>query len=173
MNALSLSRQTDPAPTPAGAALVIFAGGREFAIYAGAVQTIARVGAMARIPGTPAFVLGVANIHGQILPIQSLGRRLFPGRGDVEDGASVVVVEARGRAGGLVVQSVGTVVLAAASDVLPPPAGLDPQIAPFTTAVLRRDGALAPIIDVGALLEYPLGTRDIAARSARRNQDGG
>ena len=172
MSALALLR-APAAPPAAGAALIVEALGREFALYVGAVRSIVRVERIARAHGGPGFLLGFANVKGQILPVISLGRRLDPAQAGAAAASFAVVVEALGRTAALAVDRIGAVVQAQAADILETPARLDASIAPFASAVLRHDGALAPVIDVGALLDYPPHAADGNARAPRAQFNGG
>ncbi len=172
MSALALVR-VPAAPPAAGAALIVEAMGREFALTVGAVRSIVRIGRIAPAHGGPGFLLGFANVKGQILPVLSLGRRLDPAHAGAAPSSFAVVVEALGRTAALAVDRIGAVVQARAADILDAPAHLDASIAPFAAAVLRHDGVLAPVIDVNALLDYPTRATDGDARTVRGPFNGG
>ncbi len=172
MSAFALIR-VPGAPPAAGAALIVEAMGREFALHVGAVRSIVRVGRITRAHGGPGFLLGFANLKGQILPVLSLGRRLDPANMAAALSPFAVVVETPGRTAALAVDRVGAVVLAQGADILDTPAQLDASIAPFAAAVLRHGGVLAPVIDVNALLDYPPLATDGDARTVRGPFNGG
>jgi purine-binding chemotaxis protein CheW len=84
-------------------------GGEEFAVDILSVQEIIRMVDITRVPKAPSFVEGVINLRGRIIPVLDLRRRL--GIADAERTAQsrIVVVTVRGRAVGLVVDSVSEV----------------------------------------------------------------
>ena len=165
----TVPRLEAPGLDAADGVLLIEALGRTFALGLAAVRSIARIGRVAKTPGGPDFLIGFASVKGAILPVLSLGRRLDRNCPRGEASPFVVVVEADGRVGALSVDKIGAVVRVAAGDVLPAPHKREMAMAPFTAALLRREGALAPILDAGALLEYPLLARESAARRTRLN----
>jgi purine-binding chemotaxis protein CheW len=153
----------------ANGVLLVEALGRTFAIAVAAVRSIERIGRVAKTQGGPDFLIGFASVKGAILPVLSLGRRLDRNCPRGEASPFVVIVEATGRIAAFSVDKIGAVVRVAAGDVLPAPHKLEMAMAPFTAALLRRKGALAAILDAGALLEYPLLTGESALRRARLN----
>ena len=158
-----------PALAAPGGALLVEANGRTFAISAADVHSIVRVGSVAETPSGPEFLIGFTSVKGAILPVLSLGRRIDPKGCRGAASPFVVVLEAIGRIAAFSVDRIGAVVPAAAGDVLPAPHALEMAMAPFTTALLRCEGALAPILDAGMLLNYPLGETTDAVRAARLN----
>ncbi len=78
----------------------------------------------------------------------------------------MVVLEAIGRIAAFSVDQHRRRRPVAAGDVLPAPHALEMAMAPFTAALLRCQGALAPILDAGMLLNIRLVRRETP--SARR-----
>ena len=74
------------------------------------------------VPHTPAYVRGIVNIRGEIVPIYDVSARL--GKGGTQAGSRHVVVIVRGNDGrsvGLLVDAVSEVVEIAADMIEPPP----------------------------------------------------
>jgi purine-binding chemotaxis protein CheW len=57
-----------------------------------------------KVPRAPAFILGLVNIRGDIIPVVSLRQRL--GLGGVESGRTLLITEIKGRVAGLKVDEV-------------------------------------------------------------------
>jgi purine-binding chemotaxis protein CheW len=71
-----INPNSEPA-TAANTALVLFRiEGQRYALRLGAVDRVIRAVAVTPVPEMPAFVLGVINLAGQILPVFSLRRCL-------------------------------------------------------------------------------------------------
>jgi purine-binding chemotaxis protein CheW len=90
---------------------------------------------------TPAQIVGVRNLRGQIVPVISLAR-LF-GLADEQQGR-IVVAEIDGRRGGLAVESV--------LDVGELPAPSEPTQSPYLAGAAMIDGTLVGLLDVGSVL---------------------
>ena len=70
-----------------------------------------------RLPGAPAYVLGLINLRGTIVTVVDLGRRLAPER-PAADGGSIVLVGYGSRVVGMAVEEVMDVRLLAAADAV-------------------------------------------------------
>ncbi len=85
------------------------------------VQEIREVDAVTRVPGVAAFVRGVINLRGAIVPIVDLGLMLgFPDAIVLAD-ASVIVLNVERRLVGLIVSSVSDVIALADDEIVPAP----------------------------------------------------
>ena len=116
--------------------------GRErYAVPIENVLEVAVLGELSAVPGAGAAVLGVRNLHGQVLPVFDLARVLAI-TGDVSP-PRVVVAEHRGRMAGLAVDEV-TDVGALAGDA-------QETEAEYLSGALLEDGQLVGIIDVECL----------------------
>ena len=76
------------------------------------------------VPNVPAYVRGVMNLRGRILPVLDLRTRfgLPPRASEKQKSARIVIVEAAGLTAGLIVDSVSEVLRLPASAVEPPSA---------------------------------------------------
>lgn len=148
--------------------LVVFRLGHEqFAAPITRVREILRPLRVTRMPRTPAYVRGLFNLRGQVLPLVDTKARLglpasrppvdAPGpaaKGDGKDAkARVMVLEAQGESMGLMVDEVLEVLrcedeaLQAPKNVLESPAGR------FLAAVLDLQGRLVLVLDLDRLVE--------------------
>lgn len=105
------------------------------------VLEVAERGALNPVPGASGAVLGVSNLHGQVLPVFDLARVLAI----AGDGMSpyVVVVEHRGRLAGLAVDEV--------TDVATLAGEAEETVAEHLSGAVLEDGQLVGIIDVERL----------------------
>jgi purine-binding chemotaxis protein CheW len=96
-------------------------GGETYGIDILQVQEIREVHEVTRVPHVRAFVRGVVNLRGAIVPIVDLGLMFgFPAALDL-DAATAIVLNVDRRLVGLVVASVSDVVALAEEEILPAP----------------------------------------------------
>jgi chemotaxis signal transduction protein len=65
-----------PAPEQGPRLLVFRAGGEYYGLHMEHVREVERVGRVTAVPGAPAFVKGLVNLRGEILPLPDLGALL-------------------------------------------------------------------------------------------------
>lgn len=104
----------------AGKYLTLGVGGDRYGIPIRSVREIVVVPPITPVPQSPAYVLGVVNLRGRILPVLDLRQRLGLPRAGFGERACMVVVEHGGQTG-LMVESVGDVLELAAEQIEPPP----------------------------------------------------
>ena len=85
------------------------------------VQEIREIERVTRVPRVAAFLRGVINLRGAIVPVVDLGLMFgFPAALEL-DGASAIVLNVDRRLVGLVVSGVSDVVALADDEIMPPP----------------------------------------------------
>ena len=96
-------------------------GGEEYGIDILRVQEIRSYEAPTRIANAPAFIKGVVNLRGVIVPIVDLRLKLGCESAEYNDSTVVIVLNVRGRVIGAVVDSVSDVIALAADSIKPAP----------------------------------------------------
>ena len=96
-------------------------GGETYGIDILKVQEIREVGAVTRVPQVAAFVRGVINLRGSIVPIVDLGLMLGFAEPIGLAEASAIVLNVERRLVGLVVSSVSDVIALAEDEIVPAP----------------------------------------------------
>ena len=96
-------------------------GNEEFAIEVLSVQEIIYAVDVTRVPKSPAYVEGVINLRGQIVPVLEMRRRLGMPRATPTAKSRIVMVKERTRLIGLSVDSVSEVVRIPRSAIESPP----------------------------------------------------
>jgi purine-binding chemotaxis protein CheW len=113
--------------------LVGFMNGKEmFGVDILMVQEIIRGAPITAVPNTPAFVEGVTNLRGNIIPVIDLRRRLSLPTDREKSGKNwVLILDIAGRVTGFVVDAVTEVLKIERDSIEPPPeivvAGLESQ----------------------------------------------
>lgn len=152
--ARALARPPAPArPAGAGVEVVFFALGTErYAVEARFVREVARVADLAPVPGLPDFVMGVANLRGEILAVMDLRRILGVPAAGLTDLARLVVLGADRPEFGILADSVSEVATLRADEILEPPASVAGVGREFLKGVTRE--ALI-VLDGAVLLRDP------------------
>ncbi|MDP2627267.1 MAG: chemotaxis protein CheW [Candidatus Rokubacteria bacterium] len=112
-----------PAASPGGIGqyVVFTLGTSEFAAPIEAVQEILVFGRVTLVPNVPAFIEGVINVRGKVIPVINLARRFgMPGKPWGPE-TRTVVVEVGEQTVGMIVDSVTEVIKLPPSAIEPPP----------------------------------------------------
>ena len=96
----------------------------EFGFDIMSVQEIIRLPKMAKVPRTPAYVDGIANLRGVVLPVIDMRTRFGMERAQETDRTRVLVVDIDGVKTGLRVDRVKQVTRVLRSEIEPPPAAI-------------------------------------------------
>lgn len=112
---------TASAESPRREFLTCTLGGESYGIDILQVQEIREIDRVTRVPHVAAFVRGVINLRGAIVPVVDLGMMFgFPEPIALKE-ASAIVLNVDNRLVGLVVESVSDVVALADEEILPAP----------------------------------------------------
>jgi purine-binding chemotaxis protein CheW len=127
-------------------------GDNEFGVAIEQVQEILILGALARIPKAPAFIEGIVNVRGKILPVLNLCQRLeIPARAQNQE-ARIIVVESGEQTVGMIVDMVTEVVKFPSTGIEPPPPLITTVAAKFVTGVGTLDGRVLVILNLDRIL---------------------
>ncbi len=96
-------------------------GEEDYGVNIQTVKEVIRKREITRLPKTPAFVKGVINLRGDIIPIIDLRERFGMEQRESTDMTRVIVAEVDGRPIGMVVDSVSHVIRIAQDQIEPPP----------------------------------------------------
>ena len=118
-------------------------GPESYAVPIGDVLEITDFGQIAALPGAPAGVLGLRNLHGRVLPVIDVAGLL--GLASEARPQRIVVAEHGGRLAGLAVDRV--------TDVEALPDGEEEATAPHVRGAALVTGTLVGAIDVGSVLD--------------------
>jgi purine-binding chemotaxis protein CheW len=111
--------------------LVVFQLGAElYGVEIAGVHEIIRLQAITRVPRAPAFVEGIINLRGKVIPVVDLRRRFGLPKATHTRASRIVVVEIGDQVVGIIVDAVIEVLRVSAATVEPPSpvvAGLDSE----------------------------------------------
>src|SRR5579863_9668827 len=111
----------------------------EFGFDIMSVQEIIRLPKMAKVPRTPAYVDGIANLRGVVLPVIDMRTRFGMERAEETDRTRVLVVDIDGVKTGLRVDRVKQVTSVLRSEIEPPPAAIRGTSADYLEGVVKLD----------------------------------
>lgn len=133
--------------------MVSFAVGSEkFVVDVTQVQEIIRPAPVSRVPKAPAFIEGVMNLRGQIIPVVDLRKRFgLETRAQDRDTRIVVMTLEKGMVGFIVDRALQ--VLQIGSEVVDPlPAGVAGREAEYLVGVVKREKELLLMLDAERIL---------------------
>ena len=119
----------------------------EYGVPITQVQEIIRLTTPTRLPQVPAFVEGIINLRGNIIPIIDLKKRFNMPTDEYTDETRIIVVDIDGTVG-IIVDQVAEVLRLPLSSVEPPPAVIGGLTAEYLTGVGKLEDRLLIMIDV-------------------------
>ncbi len=127
-------------------------GNADYAIDATDVLHLESFTEATHVPGAPAFVAGLVQVRGKLVPVVDLRKRfgLEPTARTLD--SRVIVVKIAGRVAGLLVDSAREVVRLDEATFEPPPELIDEQASGFVKAVATQSRRLLLVVDVPRLI---------------------
>lgn len=134
--------------------LVGFKTGDEyFGVPIAKVKEIVRVPEITAVPDTPAFLKGVINLRGRIIPVIEMNGRLGLAAGQVRKKTNrILVLELDGSVVGLLVDSSSEILKVPEELIEPPPGVISSLGAEYVTGVGKLKDKLIVLLDVAKLL---------------------
>jgi Chemotaxis signal transduction protein len=132
--------------------LVIFRLAKEeYGLPITKVQEINRLVPITKLPQTPAFMEGVINLRGRIIPVIDLRKRFQLATVEQSDDNRIIIVEVNGQTVGVIVDAVTEVVRLPGASVEPPPPTfiLDAQ---YIHGVGKLEERLLILLDIDKIL---------------------
>jgi len=142
---------TAEAATTSAAGVAVRLGGGRYGIELSAIAEVVGVPPLTRVPGAPAWLAGVANWRGRVLPALDLRPLLAAG---TEPGASarLVVLAVDGVEAGLLVDAVVGLITASEATPAPAPVTASPAAADLVVGVVDGPDGVVALLDVAAVL---------------------
>jgi purine-binding chemotaxis protein CheW len=102
--------------------VIVFAlGSEEYGVEVDKVRTIERMQPMTRVPKVPAFINGVINLRGVVVPIIDLRARFGLDHAEYNDNTRIIIVSAGEFEVGLIVDSANDVIDLDSDEINSPP----------------------------------------------------
>ena len=123
----------------------------DFGIDIKKVQEINRMIDITKIPNAPAYVEGVVNLRGKIIPIVSLRTKLGLGEADRDKATRIMVVEIEGRILGFIVDSVSEVLRIQDPKIGAPPSITGSNDSAYIEGVINLADRILILLDLNVL----------------------
>ena len=127
-------------------------GHEEFGVDILKVQEIIRMLAITKVPNAPAFVEGVINLRGKVIPVIDMRRRFGMAGAAHDSHTRVMVMDLQGQIIGFVVDAVSEVLRIQESTVEPPPAVVAGIGSEYMRGVGKLEDRLLILLDLDKLL---------------------
>ncbi len=155
----SAPRDTE-APDSSGMAghfLAFRIGDRKLAFPLEKVERVIRMAALIPVPEAPEWIAGLLNLHGRVMPVISLRKRLGLSHTEAHPDYRILIMQTQNRKLGVMAEIVEEVV-AVSEDRLSKPEGKLKE-SPLLNAVIRKNDEVylvleADELDTGALIEF-------------------
>jgi len=116
------------------------------------VQEIIRVSDITRVPDAPSVVRGVVNLRGRVVPVVDLRLRLGLPAIDIDATRRILVLPARGRWIGVLVDRVENIERVRPSEVQPVPPDVLTERSDYFRGVTRKEERLIVLLDSDRVL---------------------
>jgi purine-binding chemotaxis protein CheW len=123
----------------------------EFGIDIKKVQEINRMIDITKIPNAPAYIEGVVNLRGKIVPIVSLRTKLGLGKTDHDKATRIMVVEIEGTVLGFIVDSVSEVLRIQDPKIEAPPSIADSNESTYIKGIINLTDRILMLLDLNVL----------------------
>jgi purine-binding chemotaxis protein CheW len=116
------------------------------------VQEINKLMEMTKVPQAPEYMVGILNLRGQIVTIIDLAMKLGLGKTEVNGESRNIIINAPGEHIGLLVTSIGDVVMANPDKIEPAPANMSGIRGVFFIGVHKTEDTLIGILNINEVL---------------------
>ncbi len=128
-------------------------GTEEFAVDIAAVQEIVRMPEITKVPRSAAFVEGVVNLRGKIIPVVDLRKRFGLAVNPSTKSTRIIIVTIGGRTVGMIVDGVSEVLRLGTDAVEAAPELVTSAIdASFIRGIAKLEGRLLILLDLDLIL---------------------
>ena len=132
--------------------VVLELAGEAYGVEIGRVEEIIRMQAITRIPNGPAFIEGVTNLRGRVIPVLDLRKRFGLPSSEATRRSRIVVGELGEHTVGLVVDGVSEVLLVGADAVEPPSTLVTSADSAFLRGVAKLEERLILLLDLSRIV---------------------
>jgi len=157
MGSIMTTRQSNAALAEEAQYLTFMLGGETFAIGILGIKEIIEYGNLTVVPMMPAFVRGVINLRGAVVPVVDLSARFGRQNSGTTRRSCVVIIEANTQDSqaqdiGLLVDTVCAVLEIPAAEIEPPPSFGARVRADFISGMAKVEGKFVIVLDVDNVL---------------------
>jgi purine-binding chemotaxis protein CheW len=133
--------------------LSFFIGNAEFAMHVSDAAEVIRLQAVTDVPNTPAYIMGILSLRGEMVPVIDLKRRMNLGALDAGPRARILVVACWDLHAGLAVDGINSVFSVPKKDVSAPSPPFEEPFLHYVKGVAKRGGRDIFILDTYKIIE--------------------
>lgn len=127
-------------------------GDETYGINVMQVQEVLRIPDIAPVPGSPAYVIGIINLRGNVVTVIDTRHRFGLSSTVLDDSSRIVIIEAEDQIIGILVDSVAEVVELADSEIESAPNVGNEESSKYIQGVTSRDDQLLILVDLNKFL---------------------
>jgi purine-binding chemotaxis protein CheW len=124
----------------------------EFGVNIAAVESIIKMQAITHMPQAPAFVEGVTNLRGKLLPVIDMRKQFRLPPKEADSSSRIIVVRVDQTQVGMIVDGVSEVLTVSEQIVEAAPALATTVDSAFITGIAKLDGRLVILLDLNRVL---------------------
>jgi purine-binding chemotaxis protein CheW len=128
-------------------------GGEDYAIAITKIQEIIVMKPITRIPQVPAFIEGLINLRGSVIPVVSLRTLFGLEHRDLDDETRTIIVNVGDRTIGYIVDEVTQVMRIAADQIQPAPVSITALSKQHIAGLAQLEDRLLVILEIERLLK--------------------
>jgi len=146
--------------------VVFQVAGEQYGVTIDRVESIVKMQPITVVPQAPAFIEGITNLRGMVLPVLSLRKRFGLPPAEVDRETRIVVVMNEAHPIGIVVDSVLEVLRLPEEAIEPPPPMVTNERTRFITGIAKVGERLIILLDLTKVLSVEEETQLAALRAA-------
>ncbi|MBI5213042.1 MAG: chemotaxis protein CheW [Nitrospirae bacterium] len=127
-------------------------GSEEYAVDILKVQEINRMKEITRVPNSPAYVEGVINLRGKVIPVVNIRKKFGLPEKENDEQSRIMIIDIQGITMGLVVDSVSEVLRVPSNIVEPTPPMASNISTEFIRGIAKLEDRLIILLDMDRLL---------------------
>jgi len=125
----------------------------EYALDILNIHEINRVTEITDVPNAPAWIEGVINLRGKVIPVFNLRKKFgFPEKSN-DHATRVIIIEVKGITCGMIVDSVSEVLRIPSEKIEPPPPMSSANNSRFIKGLAKLDRRLIILLDIEKIVE--------------------
>ncbi len=137
--------------TQRGRYLTFLVDGESLGVEIGYVKEIVGIQPIAQLPETPAYIKGVINLRGKIIPVIDMRLKFRKQPKEYTDRTCVIVLNTKAHTAGLIVDQVTEVLRIDPGDIVPPPEQ-STGAGGYIKGIGKADGQVKLLLDTEKLL---------------------
>ena len=152
---LSRTQPKSVSPVDRMQAVVFTLAGVHYAVDIAHVSEVGRRSDITRVPGVANWVLGVINLHGEIVSVVDLARFLELNAATQRSVEVMIVMHAGDQKIGLMVDEIEPIFTFPTEQIISPPFKIEPSLVHYLRGAIDREGEFVRLLDCERLLLGP------------------